>query len=288
MGGHYLIRLAGDSSSETNFQLALIADFNPLILKQPVSRTVFSNQCALFYVITSRTFPLGNTYQWFFNGNPIAGETAPMLSLTNVNGTMAGNYSVIVSNVPYGYTISQPATLTVSQSNVPVSLAATGIISNSLAFNLAGESGRFYRIQTSTNLGGWQNAANFPFSFQPQTLFGSVVQNTSTSMPLLSPQAGASAFIRALPYTAPDQHSDICINNLNQICIAKFLWMIDSGGYPTSWAAMSDIQRYFPHQTLPGCPDESTQNFQYDYRINDMQTAPTCLIKTNHLLEIVP
>ena len=57
--------------------------------------------------------------------NPIPGETAPMLAISNIDSTMAAAYSVIVSNSA-GATISAPAMLSVSQSNVPVSLAVTG------------------------------------------------------------------------------------------------------------------------------------------------------------------
>ena len=60
-----------------------------------------------------------------------------------------------------GYVISEPATLTVSQSNVPISLSLAGLSSGSLQFSLTGENGRNYRIMSSTNLLNWSPEPGF-------------------------------------------------------------------------------------------------------------------------------
>ena len=39
------------------------------------------------------------TYQWYFNGNALSGETAPTLTLNNVQTNNTGNYSVVISNL---------------------------------------------------------------------------------------------------------------------------------------------------------------------------------------------
>ena len=51
-------------------------------------------------------------YQWQFNGQNIASQTAASLSLTNVQFANAGGYSVIVTNA-YGSVTSAVAQLTV-------------------------------------------------------------------------------------------------------------------------------------------------------------------------------
>ncbi len=69
-----------------------------------------------FNVSNSGTAPF--TYQWRKDGANIAGATASSLALTNLQGTDAGTYSVVVANAA-GSTISDNGTLTVSASLVP-------------------------------------------------------------------------------------------------------------------------------------------------------------------------
>src|SRR5207253_11385646 len=51
-------------------------------------------------------------FQWSFNGDPLDGQTDSTLTLTDVHASMAGGYSVIVSN-SFGSMTSTVATLTV-------------------------------------------------------------------------------------------------------------------------------------------------------------------------------
>src|ERR1019366_9499669 len=53
------------------------------ITGQPQSLTVAAQSGALFSVTVSGQPPL--SYQWLFNGPPIAGATNPLLSVTNVS-----------------------------------------------------------------------------------------------------------------------------------------------------------------------------------------------------------
>jgi glycine cleavage system protein P-like pyridoxal-binding family len=50
------------------------------------------------------------SYQWLFNGTNLAGATLTSLSVTNVNGANAGNYSVAIS-LASGSVTSSVATL---------------------------------------------------------------------------------------------------------------------------------------------------------------------------------
>jgi hypothetical protein len=81
------------------------------ILTQPQSLTVAARSGAIFRVGAIGQPPL--TYQWLLNGAPVGGATGPLLSVTNVDTTKTGTYSVVVSST-VGTAISDPATLGLS------------------------------------------------------------------------------------------------------------------------------------------------------------------------------
>ncbi len=83
----------------------------PVITQQPANQIVARCQTATFSVAATSSTPV--SYQWQFgNGIPISGATKPTLSLSNPSPTMAGDYSVVVTN-PGGSVVSDVATLTV-------------------------------------------------------------------------------------------------------------------------------------------------------------------------------
>ena len=86
-------------------------NYPPLVIFPPANQNVPVGGSASFAVAASGWRPL--SYQWLFRGNPIADATNTLLSLTNVQFSAAGSYSVIVSN-SYGSMTSGSATLTVS------------------------------------------------------------------------------------------------------------------------------------------------------------------------------
>jgi hypothetical protein len=92
--------------------LALVAPSNhsPAIVAQPSSQTVQAGNNVSF-TVNATGYPSPN-YQWQFNGQNIAGQTATSLSLTNVQFANAGGYSVVVTNA-YGSVTSAVAQLTV-------------------------------------------------------------------------------------------------------------------------------------------------------------------------------
>jgi hypothetical protein len=81
------------------------------ILAQPASLTVSARSGALFRVDAVGQPPLA--YQWLFNGAPIAGATNPLLSITDINTTKTGSYTVVVTSA-VASTTSDPALLTLS------------------------------------------------------------------------------------------------------------------------------------------------------------------------------
>ena len=96
----------------------------PTITTQPTNQTVVLGGNATFSVAASGTAPV--SYQWQFGGTNILNATNVSLTLTSVQLSQAGNYSVTVSNI-VGLTNSIAATLTVT---VPVCTPApSGLVS---------------------------------------------------------------------------------------------------------------------------------------------------------------
>jgi alpha-tubulin suppressor-like RCC1 family protein len=105
--------------------LALVGDGSPWITQQPSSQTVFSGMNATFNVLVNGTTNVN--YQWCFNGTNILGATNASLSLTNVQMTNTGNYSVILSNA-VGVVVSSNGVFSVSNSLPIISQPAGQIV----------------------------------------------------------------------------------------------------------------------------------------------------------------
>ena len=98
--------------AKTNWLMTSYAPTAPIIVGNPQSQSVSPSNTVTFAVVAGGSAPL--SYQWYFNTNtPVANATNSLLTLTNVQATNAGIYSVIVSN-SVGSTNSSGATLTVN------------------------------------------------------------------------------------------------------------------------------------------------------------------------------
>ena len=80
----------------------------PVITTSPRNLTDAVGSNVLFSVTATGSPPL--TYRWFFNGQPMAGQTTDRLLLVDVQSAQAGSYSATVSN-SLGVANSAPATL---------------------------------------------------------------------------------------------------------------------------------------------------------------------------------
>jgi hypothetical protein len=89
----------------------------PSITVQPKAQTVTAGQNVTFSVTATGMPPL--LYQWYKNGVPILGATLSSYTLTNVQATGAGTYTVMVSDGTLPNATSSGAVLTV---NVPPSI----------------------------------------------------------------------------------------------------------------------------------------------------------------------
>jgi uncharacterized delta-60 repeat protein len=107
--------LTGPNASATAYIYDYVPPTNqpPTITSQPVSQTNYAGRTLAFDVQASGTGVL--SYQWLFNGNPVASErnwSPSALVLTNIQPADAGNYWVVVSDSG-GAATSAVATLTV-------------------------------------------------------------------------------------------------------------------------------------------------------------------------------
>ena len=144
----------------------------PYIYAQPANQAVTVGGSVTFSLAVGGTPPL--SYQWSFGGSARDGATNATLTLTNVQFSQAGNYSVVITNVAETATSSNatlsvifpPASMRVvnvtnAQSgatvNVPVALAANGN-ENGLSFSLNFDTTKLTYV--STALGSGASGAN--------------------------------------------------------------------------------------------------------------------------------
>ena len=72
-----------------------------------------------------------------------------------------------------------------------------------------------------------------------------------------------------------------CINNLRQIDGAKQTWALENKASQTATPVLSNVQPYLGRGTLgtaPTCPADTASTFATSYSLNDLSTAPNCLI----------
>jgi hypothetical protein len=118
----------------------------PDIAQSPANRTVLAGQTVAFSAQVTGSLPLA--FQWYFEGNLVSDSaTNTTLILSNVTGTMAGDFTLVASNA-LGSATSNPALLTV----LPAPLLVSSRISGAVQFSAAGVPGHKYWVQATTNL----------------------------------------------------------------------------------------------------------------------------------------
>jgi hypothetical protein len=93
--------------------LLIVGSGPPTITLQPTNQAAAPGATVSFTASVSGAAPF--SYQWVFDGTILPGATANVLTLTNVQPSNAGTYSLSVTN-PYGSATSSNATLTVNAS----------------------------------------------------------------------------------------------------------------------------------------------------------------------------
>ena len=165
--------LAGSATSSNAILTVTLAPTPPAITTQPQGQTVLLGGAAFFNVVATGADPLA--YQWRLNGADISGATASSYSRSNLQGSDAGDYSVLVTN-DYGSVLSSNATLVVD-TDVTLPVITAQPQSQTV---IAGQSATF--TVTATNKAAlsyqWQfNAAPIPGA----TSSAYTVANTQTN-----------------------------------------------------------------------------------------------------------
>ena len=271
-GETYQIRLS--SQIGTEYLLSLTATNSPIIIEQPRNQTVSEGASALLAVAATGVLPLG--YQWRFEGIDLPGETYPMVIYRTVTTNQAGAYSVVISNAT-GVCTSELANLYVTLADVRPALGMFTVqVSNRFEFTLAGETGRCYRIETSTNLLNWSPEKTFPMrlSALPDTFLTSVVSSSNGVARFSIPADSDRKFVRASRYFAPNE---ICNLNLKQIRFAKEMYARDYLRPSEEYVGDTAIRPYTRYGRIP-CPLGGLTT------LGTHRSRPTCSIP-GHVLE---
>jgi hypothetical protein len=255
-GVSYQFRVAGTWNRP--FALQLTATNAPVFLVQPQDCAVSPYGSAFFSTIASG-LPTGNwqrpaaAYQWKFNGSPIPDQTAPSLLIHNVTTNETGSYSVIASNAG-GLTESAAANLTLINTNPIPRLAAlspTGL--TSVSFALTGEAGRWYAIESSSNLLNWGTSiANKIWS--TNTVW---VKATNSTDFLSVRRLGPVHFVRA----SLNGPTDVCVAQLKQLLWAQYMSAIERRLSASSSINLGDLKPYLPltsYNLIKPCPQGGT------------------------------
>jgi hypothetical protein len=96
----YYRRALSDAEINSIFQAGGVGKcylvHSPSFTLQPASKTVYAGSSVTFSALATGDSPIG--YQWRFNGSDLSGRTTSSLTLTNVQPSQSGNYSVTANN----------------------------------------------------------------------------------------------------------------------------------------------------------------------------------------------
>lgn len=131
--GYYSVTVANSDGQVNSGSVALNVSTHPIITSAQQTTTTTIGSSAGFSVSATGLTPM--TYQWFLNGNPVAGATNSTINLINVQTNQAGSYTVTVQN-SIGSSTSAANTLTVLNPPVIV-LQASAVVDQNSTLNLS-------------------------------------------------------------------------------------------------------------------------------------------------------
>ncbi len=108
--GSYVLVVSNSFGTATSTAAVLAISGPPAIVNQPAGQSALSGTNVSFSVLAVGSQPL--SYQWQLGNTPLAGATNTSLTLTNVQFTNGGSYTVVITNIQ-GSATSTVAVLTV-------------------------------------------------------------------------------------------------------------------------------------------------------------------------------
>jgi hypothetical protein len=257
------IQLTGPTATVSRVVLRFTIHTEPLILTPPANRTVSPGESVFFGVAATGHSTL--RYQWLHNGEPMPGETFPVLLFTNVTAAREGSYEVMVMD-DLG-TNSAAATLTVSTENVaPRWRDLKRVSTEEWSGRLEVEAGRSYRIETSTNLIHWSpltrlvQESSVRFGTSAPVSSSGVVFLAKTNAEISFKSSAPHQFFRAVRYEPVNSE---CHNHLKMFRFVKELWAAQHRKMPLNTPMTSELfgpddgygySLYYKHK--PGCPSD--------------------------------
>ena len=156
--GNYSVLVTNIAGNVTSSNATLVVNEPPVISTDPPDRAVKVGTNVTFTVGALGTSPL--RYQWQFNAAAIAGATNSWFTITGVDWSHGGDYSVTVTNVA-GIAASSPAVLTVLPA-APSQIDSIALLPDgTVQISASGDAGH-YAVQVSTNLLDWENLLVVP------------------------------------------------------------------------------------------------------------------------------
>ena len=157
-GTYYVIATDPAGTAQgPNATLTVLPAGPPNITLQPQSQSVYLHQQTTFTVAASVP---PQSYQWWFNGNPISGATSSAYTVLSADSTQTGGYKAVLTNA-FGPSTSAVATLTLL-TVPPGSYADTVLNLNPLVYYRFSDLSNSIAIGTSNvfNMGSLGSANN--------------------------------------------------------------------------------------------------------------------------------
>ena len=128
----------------------------PIVSQKPESRVVELGNAVTLSITASGTEPL--SYQWSFNGAPLAGATASTLTRAPITSAHLGDYAVTVTNACGSSQVS-PITLSVEAARAPT-ITGVAYVNGTAQITFGTEEGRTYVVEFNNDLSptGWSPA----------------------------------------------------------------------------------------------------------------------------------
>jgi hypothetical protein len=194
--GSYSV-IVSDLAGSTNSSNAVLTVVSPpAITIQPQSQELVQGTNVTFTVSAFSTAPL--SYQWFFGGTILAQATNSTLTLTNIQSSNSGSYSVVVSN-PFGSVLSSNAVLTVDLRPVIVTQPQSQTVAVGTNVTFSATLGQSLPVVSSGTLQLWlkadagvvTNSAGLVSQWQDQSGKANDVSQANTNLqPALVSAAG--------------------------------------------------------------------------------------------------